>query len=62
MKKTGDNISSENANWKFSGKMVNDFEDHVSKSVPIYNRGHELIVQLSDFFIKNDLYFRNIYT
>jgi len=54
MKKTGDNISSENANWKFSGKMVNDFEDHVSKSVPIYKRGHELIVQLSDFFIKND--------
>ena len=35
MKKTGDNISSENANWKFSGKMVNDFEDRVSKSVPI---------------------------
>lgn len=54
MKKTGDNISSENANWKFSGKMVNDFEDHVSKSVPIYNRGHELIVQLGDFFIKDD--------
>ena len=56
MGKTGDNISSGNANWKFSGKMVNDFESHVSKSVPIYNRGHELIIKLSDFeFIDNIL-------
>lgn len=54
MGKTGDNIKSENANWKFSGKMVNDFESHVSKSVPIYDRGHNLILQLSDFFIKED--------
>ncbi len=54
MKKTGDNISSENANWKFSGDMVKEFEDHVSKSVPIYKRGHEMIIQLSDFFVKNN--------
>ena len=54
MKKTGDNISSENANWKFSGDMVKEFEDHVSKSVPIYKRGHEMIIQLSDFFVKKD--------
>jgi len=54
MAKTGDNINSDNANWKFSGKMVNDFESHVSKSVPIYTRGHELIIKLSDFFIKDD--------
>ena len=54
MSKTGDNIESENANWKFSGNVVKEFESHVSKSVPIYNRGHELIIKLSDFFIKND--------
>ena len=54
MKKTGDNISSENADWKFSGEMVNDFENHVSKSVPIYKRGHEIIIKLSDFFVKKD--------
>ena len=54
MKNSGDNISSENANWKFSGKMVKDFEQHVLKSVPIYERGQDLIVQLSDFFIKKD--------
>ena len=54
MKKTGDNISTKSANWKFSGEMVNNFESHVSKSVPIYKRGHELIIQLSDFFVKQD--------
>lgn len=54
MNKTGDNIESENANWKFSGNVVKEFESHVSKSVPIYNRGHELIIKLSDFFIKNE--------
>ena len=54
MKNSGDNISSENANWKFSGKMVKDFEKHVSKSVPIYDRGQDLIIQLSDYFIKKD--------
>lgn len=54
MNKTGDNIESENANWKFSGNVVKEFESHVSKSVPIYNRGHELIIKFSDFFVKND--------
>ena len=34
--------------------MVDNFESHVSKSVPIYDRGHELIIQLSDFFVKQD--------
>jgi len=54
MSKAGDNISKENANWNFKGDVVKKFDDHVSKSVPIYIRGHELIVQLSDFFIKED--------
>ena len=54
MKNSGDNRSSENANWKFSGNMVKDFEKHVSKSVPIYDRGQDLIIQLSDYFIKKD--------
>lgn len=54
MGNTGDNIESENASWKFSGEMVDEFDSHVSKSVPIYSRGHALIIKLSDFFIKND--------
>ena len=35
---------------------MNTFEDHISKSVPFYNQGHDLICQLSDFFIKTDSY------
>jgi tRNA (cmo5U34)-methyltransferase len=51
---SGDEIVAKNANWKFSGNMVDNFERHVKKSVPLYEEGHELIVNLSDYFIKND--------
>jgi tRNA (cmo5U34)-methyltransferase len=54
MAKTGDDIEAKNANWKFSGQMVDSFEAHVEKSVPLYHEGHELILNLSDYFIKND--------
>jgi len=54
MSKSGDNISKGNASWNFKGDVVKKFDNHVSKSVPIYNRGHDLIIQLSDFFIKED--------
>jgi tRNA (cmo5U34)-methyltransferase len=54
MKSVGDNISAEKANWTFGGDVANTFDDHVSKSVPLYKEGHELVLGLSDFFIKND--------
>ncbi len=54
MASSGDGIDAKNANWKFSGQMVENFEEHVQKSVPFYNSGHDLIVKLSDYFIKND--------
>ena len=50
----GDNIDSSNAKWKFSGKMVKDFEKHVSKSVPLYHEGHDIILKISDYFVKDD--------
>lgn len=53
MSNVGDNISAERGNWKFSGDVVKTFDDHVSKSVPLYNEGHELICDLSDFFVKD---------
>lgn len=52
--KVGDNIHSENGNWKFSGKTVDNFDSHVSKSVPLYNEGHDLICKLSDYFIQDN--------
>ena len=54
MGKSGDGIEAKNANWKFNGEMVEHFEEHVAKSVPLYREGHELIVKLSDYFVKDD--------
>ena len=54
MKSVGDNISAEKANWTFGGDVANSFDNHVSKSVPLYKEGHALVLGLSDFFIKND--------
>ena len=54
MGQSGDAIEAQNANWKFNGKMVEHFEEHVAKSVPLYKEGHELIVKLSDYFVKED--------
>jgi tRNA (cmo5U34)-methyltransferase len=50
----GDNIKTERSNWKFSGETVKEFDTHVEKSVPLYNEGHTLICNISDFFVKND--------
>ena len=54
MKNSGDNIKAQNANWKFNGNMVENFEEHISKSVPLYKEGHKLVENLSDYFIKDD--------
>lgn len=43
-----------NANWNFSGKVPEIFDNHILKSVPLYNEGHNLICQLSDFFLYNN--------
>ena len=54
MAKVGDGLRLEKANWKFGGDVVQHFDEHVSKSVPFYREGHELVCELSDFFIKPD--------
>jgi tRNA (cmo5U34)-methyltransferase len=51
--KVGDNITALNAGWSFAGSVADTFDDHVSKSVPLYNEGHGLTAALSDFFVKN---------
>lgn len=47
----GDSIEVKNAGWTFSGETATHFDPHVSKSVPFYKEGHQLICQLSDFFL-----------
>jgi len=54
MELSGDEIVAKNADWKFNGNMVENFEKHVRKSVPLYEEGHELVMKLSDYFVKND--------
>ena len=49
----GDNIKTENFRWEFKGQVVNIFDEHVEKSVPLYHEGHRLIKSLSDFFIRD---------
>jgi len=52
--KVGQGISTERANWNFNKEVAESFDEHVEKSVPLYNEGHELVCYLSDFFCHND--------
>ena len=49
--KAGDNIKTKNADWKFSGETAKNFDNHISKSVPLYNWSHNLGLKISDFFL-----------
>ena len=46
-------ITAENAGWSFEN-IADDFDDHVRKSVPLYDEGHDLVCKLSDFFLPPD--------
>jgi tRNA (cmo5U34)-methyltransferase len=50
----GDNLDAGNANWTFGGKVAENFDSHVSKSVPLYKEGHKVTCALSDYFLKKD--------
>jgi len=57
----GDNIRATRASWDFNGETALNFDDHVSKSVPGYNEGHEIIISLSDYFVtKNNSFIVDI--
>lgn len=52
--KTGDGIVSNNASWKFQGNVIKKFDNHIKRSIPMYEESHKLINDISDFFIKDD--------
>ena len=54
MSGVGDEIKTSNANWRFNEDVVNGFDSHVSKSVPFYEEGHDLVKKISDFFISDN--------
>ena len=39
--------------WNFGGNVAPNFLDHITKSVPFYKKGHDLIIKSSDYFLKN---------
>ncbi len=54
MGNVGENIQANNANWSFGGNTAKEFDEHVKKSIPLYEEGQEIICQLSDYFLKED--------
>jgi len=47
----GDGITAAAGMWTFSGVTSANFDKHVTKSVPLYKEGHELVCKLSEFFV-----------
>ncbi len=50
--KVGNKIKANNASWTFDKNVPRTFSKHIKNSIPFYNEGHEICVQLSDFFLK----------
>ena len=50
--KIGNKIIAKNASWTFDKNVPKNFSKHIKNSVPHYNEGHEICLQLSDFFLK----------
>jgi len=50
----GEGIAVANASWTFGADTPKHFTEHVRRSVPFYDVGHDLVVQTSDFFVKAD--------
>ena len=38
--------------WSFD-KFKGDFQNHIEKSIPFYKTGHEIIIQASNYYLKN---------
>ena len=49
----GQNIRAREAAWTFGGETPGVFSEHIQKSVPFYDVGHELVCRLSDYFVKD---------
>ena len=52
--KVGDNITTSSTNWTFSGKTAKNFTSHAIKSIPYYKDGHDLILEISDYFLNKN--------
>lgn len=50
----GQKIAAENAGWTFGKDVPKTFVEHIKVSVPLYEEGHDLTCQLSDYFVHSD--------
>ena len=51
----GDSIVLANGRWNFSSPQIADkFDFHIQNSVPMYHQGHQLVLEISDFFLTQD--------
>lgn len=51
MSDVGDGLKAQNANWSFNDEVALNFDKHANRSIPFYQEGHQVICNLSDFFI-----------
>lgn len=50
----GESIVAKSASWMFGGDVAKSFTEHVRRSVPLYEEGHDLVCKVSDFFIQDN--------
>ena len=44
-------INSKKGVWSFGGQVPKKFEKHIKNSVPYYSEGHNMIIELADYFL-----------
>ncbi len=54
------NIKKKRGSWNFGKNVPKKFVNHITASVPEYDLGHEIILKLSDFFLKDNSNFYDI--
>ena len=54
------NIKKKRGNWNFGKNVPKNFVNHITASVPEYDLGHDIILKLSDFFLKDNSNFYDI--
>ena len=52
--KVGHDIEAGNASWSFGGDVAKTFVSHIRQSVPRYEEGHDIVCQLSDYFVNDE--------
>ena len=54
MPKVDEAIDVDNGNWTFAANDPVILGNHMRKSIPQYDKGHSLILEISEFFVKRE--------